>query len=138
MSSGKLTLIVLLPDGSASNACASICSARIRLAWPTNRSPEGDSVTGRAARSNSSPEEKSFRHQYIRLLVDRVEVGDAQIRITGGKNNLLAAVAAEAAGLVPNTVRKWRTRTDKDEHSNYWEISVSMPTRTYGSNVVVS
>ncbi|WP_411290392.1 recombinase family protein [Sphingorhabdus sp.] len=61
-----------------------------------------------------SPDEKSFRHQYLRLLVDRVEVGDTQIRITGRKNNLLAAVSAEAAGLVPNTVRKWCTRSDSN------------------------
>jgi site-specific DNA recombinase len=61
-----------------------------------------------------SPEEKEFRRQYVRLLVDLVEVGDSTIRITGHKNTLLAAITAETTGLVPKTVREWRTREDSN------------------------
>jgi site-specific DNA recombinase len=65
-----------------------------------------------------SPTEKEFRRQYVRLLVDRVDVGDAQIRITGQKNTLLAAIAAKDVGLVPKTIREWCTQED----SNLWPL----------------
>ena len=63
-----------------------------------------------------SPADKEFRRQYVRLLVDRVDVGNAQIRITGQKNILLAAIAAREIGSVPKTEREWCTQLD----SNQW------------------
>jgi site-specific DNA recombinase len=65
------------------------------------------------------PDEK-VRREYVHLLVDRVEVGDRELRITGRNSALERAVIAsqtpEAA--VPKAERKWRTRQD----SNLWPL----------------
>ncbi len=58
------------------------------------------------------------RREYVHLLVDRVEVGDREIRITG-RNAMLerAVVASQTLGAsVPRAERKWRAR----QESNLW------------------
>lgn len=60
------------------------------------------------------------RREYVHLLVDRVEIGDREIRITG-RNTMLerAVVASQTLGaVVPKAERKWRTRRD----SNPWPL----------------
>lgn len=60
------------------------------------------------------------RKEYIHLLVDRVEVGDREVRITG-RNAMLerAIMASQTPGAaVPKAEQKWRTRQD----SNLWPL----------------
>ena len=57
------------------------------------------------------------RREYVHLLVDRVEVGDREIRITG-RNAALerAIVASQTPGaVVPKAERKWRARLDSNQ-----------------------
>ena len=56
------------------------------------------------------------RKEYIHLLVDRVEVGDREVRITG-RNAMLerAIMASQTPGAaVPKAERKWRARRDSN------------------------
>ncbi len=57
------------------------------------------------------------RKEYIQLLVDRVEVGDREVRITG-RNAMLerAIMASQTPGApVPKAERKWRARLDSNQ-----------------------
>ena len=60
------------------------------------------------------------RREYVHLLVDKVEVGDREIRITGRNAMLERAVVASQApeAVVPKAERKWCTRLD----SNQWPL----------------
>lgn len=62
------------------------------------------------------PDDK-VRREYIRLLVDRVEVGDREIRISGRNASLeRAIVASQAPGAgVPKAEREWRARLDSNQ-----------------------
>lgn len=58
-----------------------------------------------------------MRREYVHLLVERVEVGDKMVRITG-RNAALerAVVAAQTLGAaVPKAERKWRARLDSNQ-----------------------
>lgn len=68
------------------------------------------------------------RRDYVRLLVDRVEVGDREIRISG-RNSMLerAVVASQALGTgVPKAERKWCPVHHPIGHSDCWEILVQL------------
>ncbi|RSU46063.1 hypothetical protein BRX43_16760 [Sphingomonas sp. S-NIH.Pt15_0812] len=57
------------------------------------------------------------RKEYIHLLVDRVEVGDREVRITG-RNAMLerAIMASQTPGAaVPKAEQKWRARLDSNQ-----------------------
>ena len=54
------------------------------------------------------------RRDYIRLLVDRVEVGHREIRISGSKAALSRAAIGTPPHLVPKAERKWCTRNDSN------------------------
>ena len=56
------------------------------------------------------------RRDYVRLLVDQIEVGKQEIRISGSKQTLSCAAIGMAPNLVPKAERKWCTRRD----SNPW------------------
>lgn len=61
----------------------------------------------------------ALRQYYVRAIVDRIEVGDTQIRIRGATKALEHAVGrfdASPGMPVPNIEREWRTRQD----SNLW------------------
>ncbi|WP_132264986.1 recombinase family protein [Novosphingobium sp. PhB57] len=62
-------------------------------------------------RKLSGPDPK-LRREYVHLLVDRVEVGDRDIRISGQNSALQRAlVASQTLGaMVPKAERKWRAR----------------------------
>ena len=60
----------------------------------------------------------SLRREYVRLLIEKVEVGNDVIRITGSKDALAAAASSHPENGVPNAVRRWRTRQD----SNLWPL----------------
>ena len=57
-----------------------------------------------------------LRREYIRLLVDRVEVGRKVIRIVGSKAALARAASGVPPHMVPKAIREWRARLD----SNQW------------------
>ena len=63
-------------------------------------------------RERASP----IRKQYVTLLVDRVEVGDDLIRITGSKSSLARAASGASPHRVPKAEREWCARQD----SNLW------------------
>ena len=62
----------------------------------------------------------AFRKAYLKRLIDRIEVSPSEIRITGSKAALAAAM--QAKDCTPNDVRfsdrEWRTRED----SNLWPL----------------
>ncbi len=55
-----------------------------------------------------------LRREYVRLLIDRVEVGREQIRIVGSKAALARAASGVAPHMVPKAVREWRARQDSN------------------------
>ena len=63
----------------------------------------------------AGPDDK-LRRDCVRMLVDRVEVGDRRIRITGSRTALArAAMAGDSLGQqVPKAEREWRARTDSN------------------------
>ncbi len=63
--------------------------------------------------------EPAVRKAYVELLVDRVEVGKNEIRVSGSKE-MLAHLAATSPFLpvVPKAEREWRTQED----SNLWPL----------------
>ena len=56
----------------------------------------------------------AVRSGYVKLLVDRVEVGNEEIRITGSKATLARAAAGVVTHMVPKAERKWCTRQDSN------------------------
>lgn len=60
----------------------------------------------------------AFRKAYLRLFVDQVVIGDAEIRLRGPTASLAKAAAAgdlpPAAGTVPSFVREWRPVRDSN------------------------
>ena len=60
--------------------------------------------------------DSAVRAGYVKLLVDRVEVGHTKIRITGSKAILARAASGDAPRMVPKAERKWCTQLD----SNQW------------------
>ena len=59
---------------------------------------------------------QAARRQYLRLLVDRVEVERKEICISGSKRALSQAAMGLARGKIPRVKRKWRAR----QESNLW------------------
>ncbi len=58
-----------------------------------------------------------FRKAYLRFLVGKVELVDGEIRLSGSKNALLAAIQAglpDLTGGVPTLVQEWRARRDSN------------------------
>ena len=55
-------------------------------------------------------DDRTTRQAYVRLLIDRVEVGKDQIRITGSKRNLAKLAPGTMPQLVPKAERGWRAR----------------------------
>jgi len=64
----------------------------------------------RAVRASLRDEDPTFRRAYVRQFVDRVEVSEHEIRISGSKAALAGAIAAQEKGNsdgVPSFVREW-------------------------------
>jgi site-specific DNA recombinase len=53
----------------------------------------------------------STRQRYLRLFLERIDVDDAEVRLSGRKDRLEAGMAA-GRELVPSFVQKWRPRED--------------------------
>ena len=58
------------------------------------------------------------RRAYVRLLIDKIELGREQIRITGSRRSLTKLACGTPPQLVPKAEREWRTRQD----SNLWPL----------------
>ncbi|MFW2449366.1 MAG: hypothetical protein ACN4E6_18775 [Qipengyuania pacifica] len=71
--------------------------------------PETIEKFGLLLSSKLSDQNATLRREYVRMLVDKVEVGNDVIRITGSKDALAAAASGSPEG-VPKAVRRWRTR----------------------------
>jgi site-specific DNA recombinase len=71
-------------------------------------------------RSNVLTGDAPFRRAYLRSVIDRVEVDDAEIRIIGRKSVLerLIMGGGNTPSGVPSFVPKWRVRQD----SNLWPL----------------
>ena len=59
--------------------------------------------------------EVAVRSAYVKLLVDRVEVGNHKIRIVGSKSALVRAASGAAVHKVPKAEREWRARLDSNQ-----------------------
>jgi site-specific DNA recombinase len=55
-----------------------------------------------------------IRRAYVRLLIDKVEVGREQIRITGSRRSLAKLASGAPPQLVPKAEREWRARQDSN------------------------
>ena len=55
-----------------------------------------------------------LRREYVRLLIDKVQVGDEVIRISGSRDALAAAASSYTESSVPKAVRRWRARQDSN------------------------
>lgn len=77
---------------------------------------------GRVMRENIRSGNVPFRKAYLRSVIDRVEVGDATVRIVGDTATLEQAIARHAGNSdtpegafgVRSSVRKWRARKDSN------------------------
>jgi hypothetical protein len=68
-------------------------------------------------------EDATLRKGYVRHFIDRVEVGDGEIKIAGPEAALAEGILASAAngGGVPRFVREWWTNQDKSGH---WILAI--------------
>ena len=79
--------------------------------------PQKVEEVGRVIEAALRDGDPQFRREDLRLFVDRVEVGETEIRIIGPKPALATAATADqpnAATLVPSFVRQWRARRDSN------------------------
>ena len=83
---------------------------------PFEISPEHLEAFGHLMRERLTTGDIQFRKAYLSAIIDKVEVDDHQIRITGRKDVLEQAVISGAGGppIVRTFVRKWRTRRDSN------------------------
>jgi hypothetical protein len=69
-------------------------------------------------RTNILSGDTAFRRAYLRAVIDRVEVDDAEIRIRGRRTvleRLVMGGGATPAG-APSFVREWRTGKDSNSY----------------------
>ena len=78
--------------------------------------PEIVSQFGSLMESNLRDRNSPVRRDYLRLLVDRVEIGHKEIRISGSKTSLSRAAMGVPPHMVPKAEREWCARLD----SNQW------------------
>ena len=61
-----------------------------------------------------NPHDATTRRAYVRLLIDKVEVGHEQIRVTGSRKKLAKLATGTPPQLVPKAEREWRTQQDSN------------------------
>ena len=76
--------------------------------------PEKIEKFGALLSSKLCDQNAPLRREYVRLLIDRIEVGNDVIRITGPKDALAAAASGSPEEGVPKAVRRWRARQDSN------------------------
>ena len=79
-------------------------------------SPEAIEKFGRAMRENITTGDTPFRKAYIQSVVDRIEVDDEVVRITGSKATLEQVIAGKAVGSagVRSFERNWRAQGESN------------------------
>lgn len=77
------------------------------------------------ARRRLRDPQSDLRKKYVGLFVDRVEVRDGEVRISGSKEALAAAMQAKATGngQVPSYVGEWWARQDSNLQPDGYEPS---------------
>ena len=90
--------------------------SEVRL--PGNQlSAEKVAACGTLLREQLQNGDPAFPRAYLNLLIDQVEVDDAEVRIRGPKSALAAAASGKLPKPldgVPSFVREWRTRRDSN------------------------
>jgi site-specific DNA recombinase len=91
--------------------------------------PQALKTFARHARKRMRTESGGYRRDYLRALVQRVEVDAQELRIMGSKSELLralvAASSAKTAGFgVPSSVPKWRASKNKTANTYVIEIAL--------------
>ena len=76
--------------------------------------PETIEKFGTLLSSKLCDRDAPLRREYVRLLLDKVEVGNDIIRITGSKDALAVAASSPPENGVPKAVRRWRARQDSN------------------------
>jgi site-specific DNA recombinase len=88
------------------------------LRLPGNQlSVEKIATCGTLLREQLQNGDPAFRKAYLNLLIDRIEVDDAEVRLRGPKSALAAAASGELpkpSDGVPSFVREWRPRRDSN------------------------
>ena len=76
-----------------------------------------------AARRKLREGNNAFRKRYLNLFVDKVEVGDDAIRISGSKASLVAAAQTTKPDTseVPSYVQEWWARLDSNQQPDRYE-----------------
>ena len=108
-----------IPDPARDIAIGKRLGGAAELVLPLKRLSNGQiERMAEAIRDTLKSGPTAFRKAYLKLLIDRIEVSPSEIRITGSKAALAAAMQARDCS--PNEVRffdrEWRTRED----SNLW------------------
>lgn len=100
------------------SADAARTKAALDHAGEQSVTPELVETFAQAARQRLRLDGGGYRRDHLRALAQRVEVGDAEVRIMGSKAALLGAIAAAAgetaAGEVRSSVLQWRARNDSN------------------------
>jgi site-specific DNA recombinase len=96
--------------------CVEMLERELRL--PGNQlSVERIATCGTLLREQLQNGDPAFRKAYLNLLIDRIEVDDAEVRLRGPKSALAAAASGELpkpSDGVPSFVREWRPRRDSN------------------------
>ena len=90
----------------------------------TTLTPQNIDKFAKAARQKLHEKNGIFRKQYLRHFVDRVEVLDEEIRISGSKSSLIGAVAQmtkPGTSEVPSFVTNWWARQDSNLQPDRYE-----------------
>lgn len=79
--------------------------------------PEKVEAFSSALRKKLRDPRVNYRKAYLRLITDRIEVDDTEVRVFGRQTKLLAAVTSNlenTENTVPSSVRSWRPRRDSN------------------------
>lgn len=86
-----------------------------KLSDPARRiTPEILKAFGNLVSDTLSDRGSPLRKPYVDLLVDKVEVGDDLIRISGNRARLAHAASGTPPHMVPKAIREWRARQDSN------------------------
>ena len=89
---------------------------KARHAAPTTFDPAALERFGRAMRENITTGEIPFRKEWLRSIIERIEVDDGAVRIIGDKSTLEQAVDEnpEASGGVRRCVPRWHAQRESN------------------------
>ena len=104
-----------------------VSSRKRRRAIPTNIfTPKNIEKFAKAARAKLNDTDSEFRKKYVRLFVDRIDLSDDQIVISGPKTALARAISGRTepdTDMVPSSVPVWWARQDSNLRPDRYERS---------------